>query len=52
MKHRYQPRHDEIAFLAFQLWQNYGAAGFAPDCVTIWLEAEAILRDKDRHGES
>ena len=38
------PTHEEIAPLAYALWQNYGAAGFELDSVTIWLQAEQVLR--------
>lgn len=41
---RYQPPHELIAKLAFQLYEDYGAAGFELDADTIWYEALAILR--------
>jgi hypothetical protein len=39
----YEPPEEGIRFLAWQLSENYGAAGFYVDPVTVWLEARDIL---------
>jgi len=43
------PQHEDVAILAFGLWQERGAPIGTPEI--DWFLAEAKLRDTDGHGE-
>jgi hypothetical protein len=42
------PRHDEIEFLAFELWQERGAPHGTPE--VDWFQAEDELKKECEHG--
>lgn len=45
---RSEPSHEEIAVLAYEIWEDKLAHYFEQSDVENWLEAENVLRTRER----
>jgi hypothetical protein len=43
-----EPSHEEIARLAYEIWEDKRASYSGPSALEDWLEAETVLRSSKR----